>query len=299
MKYQLIFIGFGEASYNIALGLKSEGFESMAAYDVFAEDPKRGELIQSRAQEAGIPLIGLEEACSEGACIASMNSAKVALSVAKDIIPRLKAGQIFVDLNSVAPTVEEEIDRIPRAQGVLFCDAGVMGTVPGNRHKVPMFLSGDGAQSFYGAFAPCNMKLTVLDAPAGGASAIKMLKSVVMKGLPQLMFESFEAAEKYGVLGTLAESLGESINGKTVEKLANTFIARTMIHAERRSSEMRDVVSTLESLKVDASMSKAAIAKLDALAAQHWADKIDPSGDLYYREAIKLLVKENEEDGLK
>ena len=62
---------------------------------------------------------------------------------------------------------------------------------------------------------------------------------------------------------------------------------------------MRDVVSTLESLKVDASMSKAAIAKLDALAAQHWADKIDPSGDLYYREAIKLLVKENEEDGLK
>ena len=228
-----------------------------------------------------------------------MNSAKVALSVAKDIIPRLKAGRIFVDLNSAAPTVEEEIDRIPRAQGVLFCDAGVMGTVPGNRHKVPMFLSGDGAQSFYDAFAPCHMKLTVLDAPAGGASAIKMLKSVVMKGLPQLMFESFEAAEKYGVLSTLAESLGESISGKTVEKLANTFIARTMIHAERRSAEMRDVVSTLESLKVDASMSKAAVAKLDALAAQHWADKIDPSGDLDYREAIKLLVKENEEDGLK
>ncbi len=299
MKYQLVFIGFGEASYNIALGLKSEGFESMAAYDVFAEDPKRGELIQSRAQEAGIPLIGLDEACNEGACIASMNSAKVALSVAKDIIPRLKAGQIFVDLNSAAPTVEEEIDKIPRAHGVLFCDAGVMGTVPGNRHKVPMFLSGGGAQSFYDAFAPCNMKLTVLDAPAGGASAIKMLKSVVMKGLPQLMFESFEAAEKYGVLSTLAESLGESINGKTVEKLANTFIARTMIHAERRSAEMRDVVSTLESLKVDASMSKATVAKLDALAAQQWADKIDPSGDLDYREAIKLLVKQNEEDGLK
>lgn len=299
MKYQLVFIGFGEASYNIALGLKSEGFDSMAAYDVFAVDPKRGELIQSRAQEAGIPLIGLDEACSEGACIASMNSAKVALSVAKDIIPRLKAGRIFVDLNSAAPTVEEEIDRIPRAQGVLFCDAGVMGTVPGNRHKVPMFLSGDGAQSFYNAFAPYNMKLTVLDAPAGGASAIKMLKSVVMKGLPQLMFESFEAAEKYGVLSTLAESLGESINGKTVEKLANTFIARTMIHAERRSAEMRDVVSTLESLKVDASMSKAVVAKLDALAAQQWIDKIDPSGDLDYREAIKLLVKENEEDGLK
>lgn len=296
LKYQLVFVGFGEASYNIALGLKSEEFDSMAAYDVFAEDPKRGELIRSRAQEAGIPLIGLDEVCSEGLFIASMNSAKVALSVAKDLIPRLKAGQTFVDLNSAAPTVEEEIDQIPRAQGVAFCDAGVMGTVPGNRHKVPMFLSGDGARQFYDAFANYNMRLTVLDAPAGGASAIKMLKSVVMKGLPQLMFESFEAAEKYGVLNTLAESLGESINGKTVEKMANTFIARTMIHAERRSAEMRDVVGTLESLHVDASMSKATVAKLDALAAQSWADELDPSGDLDYREAIKLLVRKNQEE---
>lgn len=299
MKYQLVFIGFGEAAYNIALGLKSEGFDSMAAYDVSAEDPKRGALIKSRAQEAGIPLLRLEEACAEGTFIASMNSAKVAVSVAKDIVPRLRAGQIFVDLNSAAPTVEEEIDKIPRAQGVTFCDAGVMGTVPGNRHKVPMFLSGDGARQFHDAFVPYRMKLTLLDAPAGGASAIKMLKSVVMKGLPQLMFESFEAAEKYGVLGTLTESLSESINGKTVEKLANTFIARTMIHAERRSAEMRDVVSTLESLNVDASMSKATVAKLDALAAQHWADRMDPSGDLDYREAIKLLAKENSEEKLK
>lgn len=296
MKYQLVFLGFGEAAYHIALGLKSEGFDSFAAYDVFAEDPSRGELIRSRAQEVGIPLISLEEACAEGAFIASMNSAKVAASVAKDILPRLKAGQVFVDLNSAAPTVEEEIDALPRAQGVLFCDAGVMGTVPGNRHKVPMFLSGDGAKMFYDAFSPYNMKLTLLDAPAGGASAIKMLKSVVMKGLPQLMFESFEGAEKYGVLNTLAESLGESLNGKTVEKLANTFIARTMIHAERRSAEMSDVVSTLESLHVDASMSKATVAKLDALAEQHWVEKIDPSGDLDYREAIKLLVKKNAED---
>lgn len=295
MKYQLVFIGFGEAAYHMAMGLKSEGFDRFAAYDVFAENPSRGELIRSRAQEVGIPLISLEEACAEGSFIASMNSAKVAASVAKDILPNLKAGQVFVDLNSAAPTVEEEIDAFPRAQRVLFCDAGVMGTVPGNRHKVPMFLSGDGAQAFYDAFSPYNMKLTLLDAPAGGASAIKMLKSVVMKGLPQLMFESFEAAEKYGVLNTLAESLGESLNGKTVEKLANTFIGRTMIHAERRSAEMSDVVSTLESLHVDASMSKATVAKLDALAEQHWVEKMDPSGDLDYREAIQLLVKQNAE----
>lgn len=290
MNYQLVFIGFGEAAYNISLGLASEGFTNMAAYDAFMDDPQRGTVIRQRAQAAGVPLISLEEACSEGQFIASMNSAKVAVDVASGIIPRLKSGQVYVDLNSASPAVEEKIDKIPRTEGVLFCDAGVMGTVPGNRHKVPMFLAGDGAAAFCDAFRPYGMKLTVLDAPAGGASAIKMLKSVVMKGLPQLMFESYAAAEKYGVLDTLAESLSESLNGKTVEKLSNTFIARTMIHAERRSAEMRDVVSTLESLGVDASMSKATVAKLDALAREHWAEKMDPSGNMDYRSAIRLWV---------
>ena len=116
-----------------------------------------------------------------------------------------------------------------------------------------------------------------------------MLKSVVMKGLPQLMFESFEAADKYGVLDTLVKSLASSLEGKTVEKLADTFIARTMIHAERRAAEMRDVVATLEKAGVDASMTEATVRKLDALAAEHWADKIDPSGNMDFRSAIRTL----------
>ena len=294
MKYKLVFIGFGEGAYNISLGLKEAGLDAIAAYDAFADAPARGALIHQRAAAARVPLISMKEACGEGAFIASMNSAKVALSVAQEVIPQLRSGQVFVDLNSVAPTVEENIDRIPRGEGVLFCDAGVMGTVPGNRHRVPMFLAGDGAEAFRAAFSPYEMKLTVLDAPAGGASAIKMLKSVVMKGLPQLMFESYAAAEKYGVLDTLVESLSESLNGKTVEKLSNTFIARTMIHAARRSAEMSDVVDTLESLGVDASMSKAAVAKLNALAQERWAEKMDPDGSMNYKDAIRLWIGETD-----
>ena len=82
MEYTLVFIGFGEAAYNIAAGLKEEGFTSMAAYDNMADDPKRGELIHKRATEVGIPLITLEEAIEKGEFIASLNSAKVAYSVA-------------------------------------------------------------------------------------------------------------------------------------------------------------------------------------------------------------------------
>jgi 3-hydroxyisobutyrate dehydrogenase-like beta-hydroxyacid dehydrogenase len=290
---KLVFIGFGEAAYNIASGLKSEGLTDIGAYDINASNPQLGEQIRKRAAEVGVKLFNrLEDAYQDGDFIASLTSANIALNVAKSIIPHLKAKQVYIDMNSAAPTVKADIAKIPHTEGVMFCDAAVMGTVPGNKHKVPILLAGDGAEKFKTAFAQYGMKLTVLDADAGGASAIKMFKSVIMKGLPQLMFESFEAAQKYGVLDTLVASLSSSLNGKTVEQLADTFIARTMIHAGRRSAEMQDVVATLENLGVDAAMSKAVVDKLDHLAEQNWVNKLGTDGDkMNYKEAMKYFIE--------
>lgn len=285
---KLVFIGFGEAAYHIAAGLKTEGLMEMGAFDVSVNDAKR-----KRAEELGVTLFeDLSEACKAGEFIFSLTSAKVAVAVAKDAFTYLKKGQVYVDMNSAAPTVEEAIDQLSREDGVLFCDAGVMGTVPGGRHKVPMFLSGDGASCFAQHFKNYGMNLTVLEAPAGGASAIKMFKSVVMKGLPQLLFESFEGAQKYGVLDILVTSLSASLEGKSIQKLADTFIARTLIHAARRSAEMQDVVKTLDALNVDASMSKATVAKLDQMAEKDWQALLGEGGsNLGYREAIEKYTE--------
>lgn len=285
---KVLFIGFGEAAFNIAAGLKSEGLTDMGAFDINANNPKFAAAIASRAEETGVTLFDdLHAACGQAEFIFSLTSATAAVSVAQGIFPHLKSGQVYVDMNSAAPTVKETINAIPREKGVLFCDAGVMGTVPGNQHKVPMFIAGEGAARFAEEFLPYGMKLTALDAPAGGASAIKMLKSVVMKGIPQLMFESFEGAHRYGVLDILVKSLGSSLEGKSVEKLADTFIARTLIHAARRAAEMRDVQSTLDAMDMDASMVKATIKKLDDMAAQDWNELLGEGGSaLGYKEAI-------------
>lgn len=291
---RVLFIGFGEAGFNIAAGLKEEGLTDMGTFDVNAEAPDFAETFQKRVRESGVRVFSdLASACAEAEFIFSLNSAKAALSVAQGVFAFLKPGQVFVDMNSAAPTVKEAINALPRQSGVLFCDAGIMGTVPGNRHKVPMFLAGEGARAFADAFAGYSMKLTVLDAPAGGPSAIKMLKSVVMKGLPQLMFESFEGAMKYGVLDTLAASLASSLEGKSIQKLADTFIARTLIHAGRRSAEMRDVLETLNALHVDAAMVKATISKLDAMATQDWRTLLGEGGsDLGYQEAMAAYMEQ-------
>ena len=294
MDFKVCFIGFGEAAYNIAKGLAGEGCGPMAAFDVMWQDERFGPTIKKRAEETGVTLLpSADEVVGRADFVCSLTSAAVAVKVASCIVPKLTCGQVYVDMNSAGPSVKEEVAALQHAEGVLICDAAVMGTVPGNGHKVPMFLAGEGAKAFYDALSPFGMRLTVLDRPAGSASAIKMLKSVVMKGLPQLMMESFTAAERYGVLDTLVGSLSGSLNGKTVEQLAETFVARTMIHAARRADEMRDVKKMLEGLSCDSRMTQATIEKLDALAAEGWREKLGPEGgNMAFRDAVKLLAKE-------
>ena len=290
---ELVFIGFGEAAYHLALGLRSQSDLPIGTFDASASHPQRGALIHERAAQAQVTVFdSLEEACQGTRFLVCLTSASSALSVAQSILPLLKAGQNYVDMNSASPSVKQAINALPRATGVSVCDVAVMGTVPGNNHRVPMLLAGDGAHAFDEAFTPLGMRLTVLPGEAGAASAIKMLKSVVMKGLPQLLLEAFQAAEKFQVLDTLVESLGDSLNGKSVEQLANTFTARTLIHAKRRSAEMDDVVATLEGAGVDASMSRACQAQLEKQAARDWANLLGPkASEMDYRTAIQHWVR--------
>jgi 3-hydroxyisobutyrate dehydrogenase-like beta-hydroxyacid dehydrogenase len=289
----IAFIGFGEAAFHIANGLRSEGLTSIVAYDVNQNDDKKGPYIKKRALEAGITIVDTsEEAYLSAKFIVSLTSASVAYEIAEKIIPNLSPGQVFVDMNSASPKVKSEIGDIYHSEGVLICDAAVMKTVPGNGHKVPMLLSGDGAKEFYDNMIEYGMNLTDLNAQLGGSSAIKMFRSVFMKGLPQLLIESMMAAEKYGVLDILVDSLNDSIKGKTVEKLADTLIVRTLIHAERRASEMKDVISTLEGMGMDASMSIGTKEKLLKIADMDIADKIGSDSNIDYKEAIRLLIAE-------
>lgn len=290
MNNVIAFIGFGEAAYHIANGLKSEGLTAMVAYDVNQNDPLKGKIIQKRAEEAEIKLVGsLRNAYESSKFIVSLTSAKIAVEVANQIVPYLVSGQVYVDMNSTAPSVKRQISEIEHQRDVFICDAAVMNTVPGNGHKVEMLLSGDGAQEFFSHMIPYHMNLTNLNTHAGGSSAIKMFKSVIMKGLPQLMIEAMVPAEKYGVLDALISSLNKSLYGKKIEQLAETFIARTIIHAERRSKEMQDAILTIEEMGLDATMTKSTEHKLEQLMKLEIVDLIGAEGNMDYRSAIKIL----------
>lgn len=287
----IAWIGFGEAAYHISLGLKQQGFDRMAAYDPAKRDPLRGATIQSHAEQVGISICDTPEEAIQGMdFVVSLTSAKVAVSVARQILPLMKQGQIFLDFNSAAPDTKREIAALERPEGVKICDVAVMGPVPLHGFRVPLLIAGEGRQEFAQEMLPYGMKIELLEAPAGGASAVKMIRSVFMKGFPQVMLECLLAAERYGVTEKMLDSLEGTIGGKTVRQIADQLFTPTVIHAERRAAEMKEVVKMLHAAGLAAQMSEAAFQRLEQLASFHIVDEIGSDVKLDYTQILCRIL---------
>jgi len=262
MQPKIGFIGFGEAAFNIVKGLKSEGLTHISAYDKFWNVAPQSELVQQRAKEAGAILApSLKDLIENADIIVSAVNANLVVPLAKESAPFLKSGQIYVDLNSAGPDTKVAANEIisPKA---LFVDVAVMGTVPGNGHKVPMLAAGAGAALFVETMKPYGMNLTLLDGPAGKASASKMFRSIFMKGFVTLLLEAVVAGHKYGIEDDVLASIEETLTAGPLLPIINGLLTRGVIHSERREHEMDEVIATLKSLQVDSTMSEATKAKL-------------------------------------
>lgn len=260
---KLGFIGFGEAGYHMSAGLKSEGFEHIAAYDKFWNIEPQSELILKRAKEIDVVLYpSLQELVENSDIILSAVSADMSLLLAREAKPFLNQDQIYVDLNATSPMTKEEVDVII-SPVALFVDCAVMGPVPPNKHKVPVSVSGKGARLFSEKMTPFGMNITLMDAPAGSASASKMFRSIFMKGFVVLLLEMLFAAHEYQVEDDVLGSVEKTLTAGPLLEVINGLVGRGVIHSERREHEMDEVIATIETIGVDGIMSRASKAKLN------------------------------------
>lgn len=259
---KLGFIGFGEAAFNIASGLKEAGWNDIVAFDKFWDIEPRCDLIRKRAAETNISLLPSLQALVEASdVIMSAVSADKAVELAKSAKPYLTPDKLYVDLNATSPMTKEQADAVIGASA-LFVDCAVMGPVPTYKHKVPMLVSGPGAGKFMEMMIPFGMNITLMEAPAGGASASKMFRSIFMKGFVMLILEMVVAAHKYGVENDVLTSVHETLTKGPLPEIINGLVARGVIHSERREHEMEEVIATLDALQTDSTMSRATKEKL-------------------------------------
>ena len=261
------FIGFGEAAYHIAKGLTGAGLTPIRAFDVMANDAKVGPLVVERAAGAKVELVpSLADLTTLCDIVLCATSAKYALSIAKDAATTIRPGSIYADLNSASPGTKKKIGSLMEPTGALFADVAVMELVPPHGHKVPLAVSGTGAKKFQELLSPFGMKISFINEAAGSSSALKMLRSIFMKGLTALLLETLTAGRKAGVDKEIMDSISGTINSRPLADTATMLLTRTAIAAERRVAEMGEVLDTLSEMGLDSSTSAATKAKLQALA---------------------------------
>jgi 3-hydroxyisobutyrate dehydrogenase-like beta-hydroxyacid dehydrogenase len=275
------FIGFGEAGFHIASGLRTAGITQISAYDINSAAP----LIQQRAGESQTGLVSSPaELAAAAEILISAVTASSALAAVRQMVPFLQTRHTYVDINSISPGMKQEIDTLVRATGATFVEAAVMAPVPPYGHRVPMLLGGAGAKAFADALSPFGMRLEVVSENVGTAVAVKMCRSIVVKGLEALLFECVMGANRYGAEARVFASLQESFPGIDWKKLADYMVGRVILHGERRASEMEEVAETLRAEGIDPIMAEAAARLQDWGARLNLRSHFGPSGKIWVRD---------------
>ncbi len=271
-------VGYGEVGKIFTLELKSS-FKTVCTWDLkFAEAsaPALRDAELGHARQAGVMASSsVHELCSQCDFVISAVTAANTLAVAQAAAPVIRPGTVFLDLNSASPGTKQQCAQIIEAAGAIYVEAGVMTSVPPYGIRVPMLLGGAQAQSLAERLCPLGMDVRAVANQIGIASAIKMCRSVMIKGLEALVIESYSTARKYGVEAHMIPTLTETFPSIDWEKTGAYFFSRVAKHGKRRAQEMREAANTVREAGFEPWMAAAIAEKHDWVAQQSAAGIFD------------------------
>jgi len=255
-------LGFGEAAIRFAQDLSQAGLKDIVAYSRSGAKAQPGDLLHAEAAAAGVQLVKTpRELCKRSDVIIALTPGKAALAAVRSVRKHLKPEQIYVDASSAAVKTMEQAAQLLEGRA-RFVDAAIMSPVPLNGIKGVIGASGADAETFRALMVPFGMNVKVVGPKPGGASAMKLIRSVCMKGLSAVLVECLEAAQRYGVLEVAAADIAASFDERPFAQNMKRYVCGTAVHAERRIHEMADVLALLNSLGSSTRMTKATRAKL-------------------------------------
>lgn len=292
---QLGFIGFGEAAFELSAGLKQQGLEHIVAYDPMWNHPTYGSLVQNRAQTAQVELFrSPEEVVQRVNVLIVAVPADKAFEVSESIKSHLRSDCVYIDVSASSPETKRKISENIKEKGISFVDAAMMGPLPVYKHQVPILASGTGTDTFIQMMSPFGMQISKVSENPGDASAVKLIRSIFMKGMPALLIEMLEAAHEFNVDDMVINSISETMNGKTFEQTMNRLVTGTSIHALRRAIELEGSIEMLESSSLNATMSKAIKDKLKQISEHNLKEKFAGKTPDSWLEVIKAIHDQTE-----
>ena len=288
-------IGYGEVGKVFCAGLQSK-VQSVSAWDLKlapnATNTAQRDTELAHAAGAGVQACGsVAELCANSDLIISAVTASNTLAVAQKAALHIRLGSIFLDLNSASPGTKQQAAQLINNAGGHYVEAGVMTSVPPHGIRVPMLLGGAHAQALADTLRNWGMDATAVSEAIGVASAIKMCRSVMIKGLEALVIESYTTARHYGVEDHVIPTLTETFPSIDWQQTGAYFFSRVAQHGKRRAEEIREAANTVQEAGFAPWMASAIAAKHDWVAQQCQTGVFDalPKGAVWQDYADRLL----------
>jgi 3-hydroxyisobutyrate dehydrogenase-like beta-hydroxyacid dehydrogenase len=258
-KPRIAFIGFGEAGQAIAAGLHDAGAARMTAWDILFPQSATGDKLRRAADASGVHCAAsAADAVQEAELIVSAVTAASSVEAAESVKAHLRGKPFFLDINSVSPGRKQDSARL-LGTAARYIDVAVLAPIYPSRHQTPLLIAGPDSQAVAPTLSALGMRASIAGAEIGAAAAIKMVRSVMIKGIEALTLECFLAAARAGVIEEVAASMRNNYPGLDWAKIVPYNLERMAVHGERRAAEMEEVAETLRELGVEPLMTNATV----------------------------------------
>lgn len=246
---RIAFIGFGEAAQAFATSLREHvGELGFSAFDRLNGTGRDGPLREAASRIGVDWCAGPVEAVERADWIFSAVTAADSLEAARSVAAHLAAGQVFFDINSVSAGRKRETAAIVSQRGATYVDMAVMAPVHPRAHRTPVLIAGPDCAAVSDALAALGFDFSVAGPEIGAATAIKMLRSLFVKGMEAVTVQTLLAARAAGCLDAIQASLAGSYPGLGWPGFARYQLERVARHGVRRSAEMVESAATQDEL---------------------------------------------------
>ncbi|MDC3033054.1 DUF1932 domain-containing protein [Litorivicinus sp.] len=249
------FIGFGEAGEALSGGFKSQ---SPVAWDQKLSSNTSG--FRERIQSAGFqPASSLENALVDIDWVVSLVPADQAAVVCEQVCSSVRSKFPYLEMNSCSPGTKRSNSQMVADAGGVLADVAIMSPVNPSRLETPLLVSGSSAEDCVNFLNHFGYNASLCGPDVGQASALKMTRSIMIKGVEALSAECFLTAQRLGIQPEIVASLTKSFDGLDWLRLGRYNLERMSKHGIRRAAEMREVVATIQETGLSADMTRSTV----------------------------------------
>jgi len=260
-QFRLGLVGYGEIGSTLGKGLRGAGLQQISCYDKYAFDGPYSDIIQGRAREAGVTLVRSNgELADASDLIFSVTPGSSSLESADAFAPVLTDRHTFLDFASATPKIKKSVANKLASSGALLGDGSIEGT-PLHGYSMRMLSSGPAGERVRDWLVPWGMQIEFTGEVLGTASGIKILRSVLIKGIEALTDEMLLAARQYGIDEIVLASASKTLARPWMDTV-HSLTPSGVIHAKRRAEELEMSADAVQDAGIEPIMARAIAARL-------------------------------------